>query len=121
MYAFADAFDLVYVIKKDLEAIYCQEIPMTLLTDLKRVFDIITKCSSTSEKLLMVDISVVREVYERQEMCDVGYVRSQFNPSDDFTKLMKPNPLTRIIQDNTCDLPIEQWVIRQVTNYITTI
>lgn len=113
LYVYADALDMSYVIEKDLEAIFRQQIPMTMRTDPKIVFDVITKFTSTSKKRLTLDTSFMRESYDRQEIYHVGYVRSQFNPADAFTKLMKSTPLTRTIQDNTCNLPIVQWAIRQ--------
>lgn len=74
MYAFSDAFDAAYILKHDLESILNSKIPMTILTDSKSSFDVITKCTTTSEKHLMIYISFVREAYEKQEISDVAYV-----------------------------------------------
>lgn len=45
IYAFADAFDTVFILKHDLQRIYHQHIPLVMLTDSKKMFDVITRAS----------------------------------------------------------------------------
>ena len=90
----------------------CQKIPLTILTDSKSLFDVITKSSTTSERRLMIDITAVRNAYNDQELSDVGFIRTKYNPADAFTKLGSCEALNTIIQTGICKLPIEQWVIR---------
>ena len=112
MYAFADAFDAGYIIKYDLQSMLGRRIPMTMYTDSTSLFDVITKCSSTLEKRLMIDISAVRQAYEREEISDVRFVRTKDNPADAFTKVGKCEVLDKIMSSGKYILPIEQWVIR---------
>ncbi len=84
VYAFADAFDRAYIIKREFQNMLGKSIPLTMFTDSKSLFDVITKCSITTEKRLMIDIKSVREAYDRQEGSDVGFLRSEFNAADTF-------------------------------------
>lgn len=59
--ALTAAFDCAFIIKHDLEVIYGQRIPITLMTDSKQIFDVITKATHTTEKRLMIDIAARRE------------------------------------------------------------
>ena len=58
--AFADEFDRVWMLRYDLKRIYHQDVPITMLTDSKQVFDVIMKGSRTSERRLMIDICASR-------------------------------------------------------------
>ena len=78
----------------------------------KSLFDIITKCSNTAEKRLLIDVKAVREAYENFEVSDVGFLRSDQNPADSFTKLNCNAALNRILSENKCDFHISQWIIR---------
>jgi hypothetical protein len=89
-----------------------QKVPLTILTDSKSLFDVIIKSSTTSKRRLMIDITAVRNAYNDQELSDVGFVRTKYNPADSFTKIGHCEALETIVKTGVCDLPIEQWVIR---------
>ena len=112
VYAFADAFDMAYTLRQNLTKILCRTVKLTMLTDSKSLFDIITKCSQTTEKRLMIDIAIVKEAYEYNEICNVGFVRTDQNPADAMTKIMNSESLLRILLDNKCDMVVDRWVIR---------
>lgn len=117
IYAFADAFDVAYIIKRDLEIILDQQTRLQMFTDSKSLFDIITKCTSMTEKRLLIDVKAVREAYEKFEVSDVGFVRSENNPADSFTKMRPNDALNRILHFNKSDFKIDQWIVRtQTTN-----
>lgn len=112
VYAFADAFDAAYATQKDLELMLNRRIPLQMFTDSKSLFDVITKCSITAEKRLMIDITSVRNAFNAHEISNVGLVRSENNPADAFTKVTKCPALEMILEANHCNFPVEQWVYR---------
>jgi hypothetical protein len=60
----------------------------------------------------MIDITAVRNGYNDKELSDVGFVRTEYNTADAFTKIGYCEALETIVKTGICDLPIEQWVIR---------
>jgi len=91
-----------------------QKVPLKMYTDSKSLFDIITKCSHTTEKRLMIDVAAVREGYERFEISDIGFIRSEHNIAVGLTKLNGSKALLRMLGGTICH-PTEQWIIRTVT------
>lgn len=75
--SFSYGYDRVYVIHHDLQEIYKKRTPMTILNDSKQLFDAITKCSTTEERRLLIEIAVAREAYEHAVIDHVGLVRSE--------------------------------------------
>jgi hypothetical protein len=61
----------------------------------------------------MIDITAVRNAYNDQELSDVGFVRTKYNPADAFTKIGYCEALETIFKTGIYDLPTEQWPIRR--------
>ena len=112
VYAFSDAFDWAFTFRHDLEKLMGRKVPLSMFTDSRSLFDIITKASSTKEKRLMIDLTASREGYEKNEISDIGLVRSEHNPADGLTKIGKCPALEQLMHNN-CKFPIEQWIVRQ--------
>ena len=62
-YAFADAYDFAYCAKRNLEAMLDHRVPLHMFTDSKSLFDVITKSFQTKQRILMIDLQSVRDVY----------------------------------------------------------
>ena len=84
-----------------------------MFTDSKSLFDIITKCSNTSERRLMIDLQAVRDAYQSYEISNVGFLRGPNNPADALTKANKCNALNHLLRTGKANFNIEQWVIRK--------
>ena len=112
--AFADAFDASFALRKDLEQILGTSIPISVLTDSKSLFDVITKSSTTLEKRLMIDVAAARESYANKELNDVGLIASENNPADAFTKENKTakHMLTQVLRTGLLNHRVEQWIFR---------
>ena len=68
VFAFSAALDHAYVIFHDLQTISDQPVPLTMLTDSKQLFEVITRAAHTTEKRLMVEIMAARKAYNRHEI-----------------------------------------------------
>ena len=112
--AFADAFDASYALRRDLEKMLGKAIPISVLTDSKSLFDIITKSSATLEKRLMIDVAAAREAYGKQELNDIGLISSENNPADAFTKggLKAKQMLLQVLATGSLNHKVEQWIYR---------
>jgi hypothetical protein len=106
--AFADAFDMVYALKHDIEMIIKQNVPIVILS-----VDMNTKATTTTEKRLMIDLCVVKQAYECSEVDTIGFVRSEYNPADELTKITRCAILERILSTANLLRPVEQWVERR--------
>ena len=112
VYAFAEGFDSVYAIKRTLEKVYRQNLPVTMLTDSKQMFDVITKASHTSEKRLMIDVAAARGAYNRNDISNVGLVLSQHNIADGLTKITNCKSLNEVMESGYDKNPVQQWIFR---------
>ena len=60
----------------------------------------------------MIDLSSVKEAYKNGEANDIVFIRSEYNPADALTKIMKSNILENILKTARIDHPIEQYIHR---------
>jgi hypothetical protein len=86
--ALAEAFDIAYALKYDIEMITSYKIPILVLTDSLSLFDVITKASKTAEKRLMIDLSVLKQAYDRR-VETIVFVRTEHNPAEMLTKVTR--------------------------------
>jgi hypothetical protein len=112
--ALADAFDMAYALKHDIETIVKQNVPIVILTDSLSLFDVITKAATTitkatttAEKRLMIDLCVVKQAHERSEVETIGFVRSKYNYADVLTKITRCSILERILSTTNLLHPVE--------------
>jgi hypothetical protein len=112
--ALADAFDTLYALKYDIEMITSYKIPIVVLTDSLSLFIVITKASTTAEKRLMIDLSVLKQAYDRREVETIGFVRTEHNPADMLTKVTRCPILHNILCSGQIHHPVEQWVDRRL-------
>ena len=59
----------------------------------------------------MIDIAATREAYNKNEILNVGLVRSEHNPADGLTKPKYCKALDTIIETGINNNPVEQWII----------
>eukprot|EP00168_Porphyra_purpurea_P016741 TRINITY_DN552_c0_g1_i1.p1 TRINITY_DN552_c0_g1~~TRINITY_DN552_c0_g1_i1.p1 ORF type:complete len:862 (-),score=144.43 TRINITY_DN552_c0_g1_i1:471-2858(-) len=112
VYAFSAAFDEAYTLRYDLEQLYGRPIPISVFTDSKQLFDVVTKASHPTEKRLLIDIAAARQSYNRGELANVGLVLSGNNIADALTKVSGCNALDALLRTGVDRTPVEQWIIR---------
>ena len=107
-------FDQVYVIKEAMTNILGREVMMTIYTDSKCLFDALTNLNTTSEKRLMIDLSMLRESYERREITSVMWVPGCQNPADAMTKRDACAGLEKLIAMNKIEVTPSAWIERNM-------
>lgn len=111
--AFADMFDAGIALKREIEWMIGQKVPLQLLTDSKCMFDVISSGTRTSEKRTMIDIAAAREGFRDMEISDIGFIRSAHNIADGLTKKMSRQALQNVLKTSSLTFECEQWIIRQ--------
>ena len=111
-YAFADALDFTLSVRHDLTTIYNRRIPISMFTDSKQLFDVITKATYPTERRLMIDVAAARECYTRFEISNIALVRGDDNPADALTKPNHGFPLLEIIRTAKDKTKVVQWIHR---------
>ena len=115
VYAFGAACDEGYMLRHDLERLYDCHIPLTILTDSKQLFDVVTRGSHPTEKRLLIDVAAAREAYNHREISSVGLVTSANNISDSLTNVKPSGALELLLATGVDRTPVVQWVIRPGT------
>ena len=60
----------------------------------------------------MIDVMCFRQVYERYEIVEVKWIKGNSNPANTITKAKPSNALTQLLDTNTLQLNVEEWVER---------
>jgi hypothetical protein len=106
-------FDIGAAIKTTIEKILrLGQLPITLCTDSKSLYDCLVKLGTIQEKRLMVDLMCLRQSYERREIAEVKWIDGDSNPADAMTKSKPCQALKNLIDTNTVKLQVTEWVER---------
>ena len=60
----------------------------------------------------MIDLLCLRQSYERREITEVKWINGNTNPADAMTKGKPCNALKTLLDMNTIDLKVTEWVER---------
>ena len=100
LYAMALGFDYAYVIQESISDILGNAIPLKVYTDSKCLFDALTTLHSTTEKRLLIDLSMLRQCYEKREIAEVLWIPGRQNPADGLTKKDPCSALRNLLLSN---------------------
>ena len=112
LYAMAHGFDTGAAIKATVEKILQLQkpLPLILCTDSKSLYHCLVKLGTTQEKRLMVDLMCLRQSYERREIAEIKWIDGGSNPADTMTKNKPCQALKELIDTNTVNLKVTEWV-----------
>jgi hypothetical protein len=97
--------------------IYQQSVPLHGMTDSYSFFFTITQYKALREKRLSIGIAVVREVYAKFELANLGFVGSVPNLADPMITHVKNTHLDKLLDTGEVDHPVEEYVTRaQITH-----
>ena len=109
----AHGFDISTAIKSTIDRILGKTVPIVLCTDSKSLYDCLVKLGTTAEKRLMIDIMCLRQAYERREIAEVKWIKGNTNPADSMTKGKASGALKQLLDTNTVQLEVVEWVERR--------
>lgn len=112
IYALTAALDEAFIVRYDLVELYCRHVPLSLLTDSKQAFDVITGTTHPTEKRLLIDVAGLRESDIRREVSNQRLVTTESNMADAMTKLKCGSALDSLLKTGIDTTLAAQWVIR---------
>ena len=111
VHAFAACLDYCITLAHDLKQMLGRDLKVALMTDSKSLFDTVTKLTATLEKRLLINISSIREAFQKGDIFNIAHISSEYNLADAFTKRMKPALLHKVMTTGSIEHPINQWII----------
>ena len=108
----AHGFDMGASVKSTVDKALQIDLPLVICTDSKSLYECLVKLGTTQEKRLMIDVMCLRQAYERREIAEVKWIKGNSNPADAMTKAKPSNALTQLLDTNTLQLDVEEWVER---------
>jgi hypothetical protein len=112
LYGIVYGFDLSSSAKSTVEKILGIDLPLVVCTDSKSLYECLVKLRTIQEKCLIIDVMCLRQVYERREIAKIKWIKGESNPADGITKSKPSNALKQLIDTNTLQLNVEEWVER---------
>ena len=79
-------FDNACVLKYTIDQILNDKVPIIICIDSYSLFECLVKFGTTHDKRLMIDITAIRQAYERREIAEVIWITGESNPADALTK-----------------------------------
>ncbi len=109
--AFGAGFDAAYALRQDLVKLTERDPPLLMLTDSKILFDIITRRKTTTEKRLMLDLTIARRAFAAREISNIALVSGDDNPADPLTKLKPNKALLKLLVSGHVNHAIKQYIV----------
>lgn len=113
LYAMMYGFDQSFVIHKAVEEFFEKRVPLRIFTDSLSLFESLTSLNTTSEKRLLIDLSILRESYERREIADVFWIPGDQNLADGLTKKSACDAIVRLMDTITVNITPQAWIERK--------
>lgn len=114
LFALIEGFDLGFTIRDTMQR--CtgrRHVNLTLATDSRSLFSLSVTLAQTTEKRLLIDLSLIREAYEKRDINDFVWISGDCNPADGLTKVSKRNnSLAEVISSNKFLPKAESWIER---------
>ncbi len=111
--AFRYMFNAAFTMSAELKKMIWKHVPLRILTDIKCLFDVISKSSRTSENRIMIVIATEHEGYNNYSISDIGFVRTTKNLADSLTKTMNQAALQDLLKSSRLIVEPEQWIFRK--------
>jgi hypothetical protein len=112
LYAMINDFDVESIIKSTLKKIINVFISLILCTNFKSLYDCLIKLETIIEKRLMIDLMCLRQSFERRKIMKIQWIDDNSNSANVMIKSKSCSILSKLIDSNTIDLKIIEWVER---------
>jgi hypothetical protein len=94
------SFAISFTLKTITEQLKLPAILTIVCTDSFLLYECLVKLGTTKEKRLMIDIMVIRQLYERRELFEIRWINGLDNPADAMTKATPNKALENFVTTN---------------------
>jgi hypothetical protein len=112
LYALAQDFDHNVAFKATLFAILDRFVFFVLCTDFKSLYDCLVKLDTTQKKRFMINVISLRQSYERRKITKIKWIHDINNSIDFIIKSKAFTILKTLIDINTINMNINEWIER---------
>lgn len=112
LFAMVAGFDMAFTVRGTIEEVLHRKVDLIVCTDSFSLYECITKLGKPSENRLMVDVSGLRQSYERREITEVRWIEGTSNPADAMTKERCCGALKDFVDANVIVVRTKAWVER---------
>lgn len=112
LYAMVYGFDNCSVIHHALQEFLGRTVEFKIYTDSKSLFDSLVTLNSTTEKRLLIDLTMLRECYEKRDITEVLWIPGDQNPADAMTKDKACKALSDLMATNKIQVDPKGWIER---------
>lgn len=112
-FSFADFFGVEILLRFDLERIIGKTIQLDIFTDSSSLLDVMTKSSTTTEKLLMIYISAACQTYQSRDVTAIWWIRRDHNLANSLTKFEPGDRLIHFMRHGFLQFELEKMSVRQ--------
>lgn len=81
------------------------------------LFEELVEINATTEKRLIVDLTMPRQAYERNEIADVVWIPSAQNPAGAMSKENASSAFKKLIDDSTVDISLLSWAEKRALEF----
>jgi hypothetical protein len=114
LYALVHNFDLDAVLKATLSAILDRFVFLIFCIDSKSLYDCLIKLDTTQKKRFMINVMSLRQSYERRKITKMKWIHEVNNSIDSMIKNKAFSTLKTLIDINTINININEWIKRSV-------
>lgn len=116
IYGMVNGFDMGVVISTTVHRITdrlgLSPMPLIVCTDSYSLYECLVKLGTTKEKRLMIDVTALRQSYERREIHEIRWIHGDDNPSDAMTKAKPNKSLEKLVSTNKLKIRVKGYVDR---------
>lgn len=109
---FAAAFDAFFTLRREIEVLLGQSVPLLMFTDLKCLFDVLTSSKRTTEGRLILDVFSSRQACARHELDNVSLIKSGHNLAGALTQARGNDPLLNAMKLAKLEYRVEDDNVR---------
>jgi hypothetical protein len=96
------------IVDKIIDRLRLPKALVVVCTDSLFLYECFVKLETTKEKRLMIDIMILRQIYERQKVFDIRWIDGNNNPADAITKAGSNRALEQFVTINKLILKIQE-------------